>query len=197
MKKINKGYHVSVHYTGTLDDGEVFDSSEGGAPLKFTVGKGSIIEGFESAVIGMEQDQEINCMIPVEKAYGERRENLIIKVDKEEFGPGDEPELGMKIGVRMDNGKSMVASVVKIGEKKVTLDLNHPLAGKSLNFKIRIMEIHEPGAPGTENWDEPEDHCCGDSDCGDCGHDSGCDHDHGSGCGHDHEHDDDGKIGTN
>ncbi len=178
MKKIANGHHVSVHYTGTLPNGEVFDSSEGRDPLKFTVGLGKIIEGFDTAVLGLESGQECEVTIPPEKAYGDRDEKMIITVGRDEFGDDLEPEMGMQIGIRMRNGETAVGTVIKLATKDVTLDLNHPLAGQTLNFKIRVVEAHEPGAPGTEDWDGEEEHsCCGGHDHDECG-----EHNHG-GCG--------------
>jgi peptidylprolyl isomerase len=176
MKKAEHGQHVAVHYTGTLSDGEVFDTSEGRDPLKFTIGKGNVIDGFNDGVIGLAVGEEREITLAPDKAYGDRDETLVMKVDRHNFDGEEQPEVGMEVGVRMEDGHSAVALITEISAKKVTLDLNHPLAGKTLNFKIKLLELHNPGDPGTEDWDEDlEDDCCGEHDgccdsCSDCEH---------------------------
>lgn len=168
MKKIENGTHIAVHYTGTLEDGNVFDSSEGHDPLKFTVGKGSIIEGFDEAVLGKVNGDEISVKIAPDKAYGERDEKMVMEIDREDFNVDEQPEIGMQVGVRLQDGRGMMGTVVAITPKKITLDLNHPLAGKTLNFTIKVIDVREPGEPGTEEWEGDDHDCCGDHSCSSC-----------------------------
>lgn len=139
--KIQKGNKVTVHYTGTLDDGTIFDSSEGHDPLTFEAGAGQLIKGFDDAVIGMQKGEEKQIKIAPNEAYGERDETLTQKVPREALPKDKEPEKGMMLGLVAPDGQQMAAQIIEVEEKTVTIDLNHPLAGKTLNFKIRIMEI--------------------------------------------------------
>ncbi|MEK6890809.1 MAG: peptidylprolyl isomerase [Nanoarchaeota archaeon] len=140
---IKTGDKVSIEYTGTYDNGEVFDSNVHGDhshPLEFVVGRGMVIPGFDKAVIGMKNGEEKKFRIPAAEAYGERDENLVKTMPKpEEFPP--QAKQGMLIGVGPSQDQQMPALIVKLTDSEVTLDLNHPLAGKALNFKIKILEI--------------------------------------------------------
>ncbi|MAG78730.1 peptidylprolyl isomerase [archaeon] len=139
--KVEKGNKIKVDYTGTLEDGSVFDSSEKhGQPLEFEVGSGQIIKGFDDAVIGMEKGDEKEIEIPSNQAYGEPNEQLIQKLPKDKL-PAEIKE-GATLISKMPNGQQIPAKVVKIDENEVTVDLNHPLAGKNLKFKIKIVEIN-------------------------------------------------------
>lgn len=131
---------VTVHYTGTLDDGTVFDSSEGKEPLTFTVGSHHVIPGFENGVIGMEIGEEKTIDISSDNAYGQRREQLVQKVPKTLFKDFS-PEKGQQIGLMAQNRQQMMATVIDVSEDMVTLDLNHPLAGKNLHFKVKLEKI--------------------------------------------------------
>ena len=137
---------ISVEYEGTLDDGTLFDSTDlhGGNPLKFVVGSHQIIEGFEKAVIGKEIGDEFNIKIPPEEAYGDYDESLIQIVPKSKFQNIEGAKPGMLVQFSQqhdDHLHDLIAIILEINENEVTLDFNHPLAGKTLNFKIKILNI--------------------------------------------------------
>ena len=162
---IKKGDIIKVSYEGTLDDGEVFDSTDknGGVPLKFEVGAGELIRGFDNAVLGKEVGEEIEVKIEPDNAYGERNPDLTKKVPLSQFPYGDPPVPGKMLLLINSQGDQMFATVKEVEEEEATLDLNHPLAGKVLNFKIKILETGcEPDPPLA---------------CG-CGHDHGNGHHH-------------------
>lgn len=136
------GDSVRIHYTGRLDDGTVFDSSEGRAPLAFTLGGGQVIAGFDEAVTGMEPGESQTVRIPAEEAYGERREDMVIQVPRSAFGD-ETPETGMRVQLGLDGGGSLDAAIVDVGDETVTLDANHQLAGKALTFDIELVSVGE------------------------------------------------------
>jgi len=139
---VKKGDKIKVDYTGTLEDGTVFDSSEKhGKPLEFEVGSGQIIKGFDEAVVGMEKGDEKEIKIEPAEAYGEPNPEMVKKVPKDKFPTDKEPKQGMMLVMGLPNGAKIPAKIVEVGDKEITLDLNHPLAGKTLNFKIKIVEI--------------------------------------------------------
>ncbi len=139
---VKKGDTVQVEYTGTLEDGTVFDSSEKqGKPLEFEVGAGKIIKGFDGAVVGMEKEGEKEITLEPSEAYGDRNPQLIQKVPKEQLPKEQELKPGMMLGVTLPNGAQIPAKITEIDGKEATLDLNHPLAGKTLKFRIKIVEI--------------------------------------------------------
>lgn len=139
MTEAKKGDTVKVHYRGTLDDGTLFDSSEGGEPLQFEVGSGQVIPGFDEAVEGLETGQSRSVRIPYDQAYGPKRKDLIFPVDRKAFP--FEPEVGMKVRMTLPDRGSLLAVVRSIAGDQVVLDCNHELAGKDLNFEITLMEI--------------------------------------------------------
>ncbi len=136
---IQKGNVVSVHYTGKLTNGEMFDSSEGKQPLTFEVGSGQIISGFENAIIGKSAGDNVTINIPPSEAYGEVREDLVVKVEKQQM-PG-EVEVGMTLQAQADNGQSLNVKVKEVHEEYVMIDGNHPLAGEELVFDIQVIEV--------------------------------------------------------
>ncbi len=139
---VENGNTVEIEYTGTFDDGTVFDSSEKhGKPLEVTIGQHQIIPGFEKAIEGMNEGEEKDIVIKPEEAYGEIREDLVKKVPKEQL-PAEAKE-GSILGMQLPNGQQIPARVTKLEEKEATLDLNHPLAGKTLHFKIKLLAIKE------------------------------------------------------
>ena len=138
---IEEGKIVKVHYTGKLDDGTVFDSSEGKEPLQFTVGEGKVIKGFDSAVKEMNLDEEKEIHIESKDAYGDPRAELIKQVPREQLPKEQEPQVGMILGVGMPNGQQIPARITSVNDTEVTIDLNHPLAGKNLNFKLKLIEV--------------------------------------------------------
>lgn len=142
MAQAKKGDKVKIHYKGSLDDGTVFDSSEGKQPLEFEVGDGSVIPGFDTAVEGMEIKEEKKINIPFAEAYGPVRTELIVQVDKSNFPENITPEIGQKLSLRQPDGNPINVTITEISEEKVTLDANHPLAGQNLNFEISLVEIN-------------------------------------------------------
>ncbi|HKJ34022.1 MAG TPA: peptidylprolyl isomerase [Balneolales bacterium] len=141
MSKVSQGDTVKVHYTGKLEDDSVFDSSLDREPLQFTLGKGQLIPGFEDAVVGMEPGEQKSVKIPVDKAYGPHRDDMLVKVKKEEFPNDVDPEVGQQLQVSQSNGQAFNVIVTDIEDEEVTLDANHPLAGKDLVFDIELIDI--------------------------------------------------------
>lgn len=139
--KIKQGDTVRVHYTGKLSDGGTFDSSKNRDPLEFTLGERKIIPGFEKAVEGMEQGEEKMEKIPYQQAYGERREELVFKVERKQFPADVRPETGQRLQLNQKNGQVVPVTVTEVNDQTVTLDGNHPLAGEDLIFTIRVVEI--------------------------------------------------------
>ena len=170
--KVENGKFVRVEYVGTFDDGEIFDSSqEHDKPLGFTVGSGQLIKGVDDAVIGMKVNEEKTIHIKPEDGYGEYQEEMVKEVPKNQF-PDEDGQLkeGAQIVLQTPEGYIIPASIKKIEGDMVKLDFNHPLAGKALNFKIKILEILDEAPEG-------EDMCgCG-CGCHECDDDE-CDHDH-------------------
>lgn len=143
MAQAKKGDTVKVHYTGKLTTGEVFDSSEenGNGPLEFTIGEGDVIPGFDEAVIGMSSGEEKTVTIPVDQAYGPRMEELVAEVEREYLPQDAEPKLGQQYEVTQDDGQVFNVTVTEMNDTTVTLDANHPLAGRDLVFEIKLVEI--------------------------------------------------------
>ena len=141
--KVKNGDKVAVEYEGKLDDGTVFDSSENhGKPLNFEVGAKQVIKGFNDAVIDMETGEEKEIKLKPTEAYGDVNLKLLMKVPKEKLPQGRELKVGMMLAVNLPNGMEMPARISEVGENDVTIDLNHPLAGKNLNFKIKVVGIN-------------------------------------------------------
>jgi len=143
LSKVKDGNTVKVHYTGTLKDGSVFDTSAEREPLEFKLGEGQLIPGFEKAVIGMEEGESTKIDIPVKEAYGEAREDLIINVPKDQLPDDVEPEVGMQLQVNQPDGQPVPVGGREISDDELTLDANHPLAGKDLSFEIEVVEIKD------------------------------------------------------
>lgn len=142
--KVKKGDKVKIDYEGKFDSGEVFDSSMHGNhshPLEFVVGQGMVIKGFDDAVLDMTEDEEKEFSIEPNEAYGERREELKQKVPRNVLPKEQEPKAGMTLVVGTPDGHQIPVQIVDVDKDNVTLDLNHPLAGKRLHFKIKLVEI--------------------------------------------------------
>jgi len=135
------GDTVRVHYKGTLEDGVVFDSSEGRDPLEFQVGANQVIPGFDAAVAELEVGGSTTVSIAACDAYGDRVDEALQEVPLSAFP--DPPEVGMMIELEAQDGRKLAAVVTGIGEENVSLDFNHPLAGKDLTFDIELVEIVE------------------------------------------------------
>lgn len=141
---IKKGDKIKVEYTGTFEDGTVFDSTTHGDhahPIEFEVGAGQLIKGFDDAVIGMELNEEKDIKIKPEEAYGERKEELSKEIPRDKLPKDPEPKVGMALMMNLPNGQQFPAVIKSVDEEKIVVDLNHPLAGKTLNFKIKVVEI--------------------------------------------------------
>ena len=139
---VKEGDKVKVEYTGTFDDGTVFDASEKhGQPLEFEVGSKQVVPGFENAVIGMEKDEEKEVKLEPKDGYGDPNPELEKKVPKDQLPKDKELKPGMMLGVGLPTGQQIPAIIKEVGETEVTIDLNHPLAGKNLTFKIKVVEI--------------------------------------------------------
>lgn len=136
---VEKGKVVAVHYTGKLTSGEMFDTSEGRDPLKFQVGSGQIIPGFEQAIIGKNVGDKVTVNISAEDAYGDIKEELIVPVPKTQM-PGD-VEVGQPLQATGDQGQAINVVVKEVNEDHVLIDGNHPLAGKELVFDIEVVEV--------------------------------------------------------
>ncbi|MFQ5834656.1 MAG: peptidylprolyl isomerase [bacterium] len=139
---VKKGDEVKLHLSGKLKNGKVFATTEDKQPIEFEAGAGEILAGIDEAVIGMEKGEEKEITLPPEKAFGKRKEELVMKFDKDKF-KGKRLEVGQRISVKTRIGRTMSAQVMKIGEDRVTLDLNYPLAGKELIFKIKVVDVEE------------------------------------------------------
>jgi FKBP-type peptidyl-prolyl cis-trans isomerase 2 len=138
---IKDGDTIKIDYTGTLDDGTVFDSSENhDEPLEFTVGTGQVIKGFDDAVRDMEVGGEKEFRIEPAEAYGEYNDALTQQIPKEIIKADMDVELGMMLLVKSPDGQQMPAKVVGVTEDEVKLDMNHPLAGQALTFTIKVIE---------------------------------------------------------
>jgi peptidylprolyl isomerase len=136
------GDKVKIEYTGTLDDGTVFDSNiEDGNLLEFEIGGGQVIKGFDDAIIGMKEGEEKQFIISPAEAYGEHDSTLIQKVPREIFPPDAELVPGLLFEAGLPTGEKVPAIITAIEEQIVLVDLNHPLAGKRLNFKIKLSSI--------------------------------------------------------
>jgi peptidylprolyl isomerase len=136
-----QGNTVKIHYTGTLDNGSVFDTSEGREPLEFTLGGGQVIAGFDEAVTGMAVGEKKSVKVPVDKAYGPRNEELVIAAPKEHVPADINPEVGQKLQMGGPNGELVVVTVVEITDSHIMLDANPPLAGQDLNFDIELVAV--------------------------------------------------------
>ena len=139
-KKVNTGDTISVHYRGTLDDGTEFDSSyTRGEPLTFQVGAGQLIQGFDEAVVGMALNEVKNVTLTPDKAYGEVNSEGFQTVEKSAFPPDFPFQVDELVTGYDGNGRPMAARVSEVHDSTVTLDLNHPMAGKNLNFEIEVV----------------------------------------------------------
>lgn len=163
MAQAQQGNTVRVHYTGTLSDGSIFDSSEtveqescgcscsssgcgtdsdcGNEPLEFTIGAGNVIPGFEKAVLGLAVGESVTVTIPADEAYGQRHDQMVAVVERSELSGEIEPVEGQQLEVVLQDGSSMPVLITEVTDSSVTLDANHPLAGQDLTFAIRLVKI--------------------------------------------------------
>lgn len=140
-EEVKTGDIVKVHYTGKLQNGDVFDTSESRGPIEFKIGDKTIIPGFEKAIVGMKKGEKKTITIPSDKAYGPRMNDLISDVEKSHFPPDIKPEVGLQLELKQPEGATILVTVTNVSGDVVTLDANHPLAGKDLIFDIELLEI--------------------------------------------------------
>ena len=160
---IKEGDTISVQYTGKLEDGSVFDTSQGRPPLLFTVGSGHLIKGFDNAVLGLTMGDKNTVTILPEEGYGERRDDFIINMPKSTLPDGMVLEVGMEAPLADKSGNPVPAVVHEILDDVIRMDINHPLAGKTLIFDIEVLQTGL----------EPLQHAHGEGGCS-CGCDSDC-----------------------
>lgn len=141
MAQAKSGDTVTVHYTGTLTDGSVFDSSQDREPLQFTLGGGQVIPGFEHAVHGMQPGETKRTTISADRAYGVYRDDLIFTVERAQLPDGLNPSVGEQYQMRQPDGQVVIVTVNDIDAGEVTFDANHPLAGQDLTFEIELVGI--------------------------------------------------------
>ncbi len=141
MEQVKKGDKVNVHYHGRLTDGSTFDSSEGREPLQFTAGEGQVIKGFDDAVVDMKQGEKKTVNIPVDHAYGPRKDDMVMEYPKAEFPADMTPTVGMEIQMGDNQGNVFPVVITEVKEETVLLDANHPLAGQELVFDIELVSI--------------------------------------------------------
>ena len=138
---IEDGKKVKIHYTGTLDDGSQFDSSAGRDPLEFEMGAGMVIPGFEKGVADMEIGEKKSIHIPAAEAYGERRDELVMQFERSQLPEDLTPEVGMGLHMQGPQGQPVPVTIMAVEEAHITIDANHQLAGKNLNFELELVEV--------------------------------------------------------
>ncbi len=141
MAQAKVGDTIKVHYTGTLDDGTVFDSSVGRRPLEFTIGLGQMIPGFDKGVVGLNLSESKTITIPADLAYGPYQADLVQVVARDQLPPDSELEVGQVLQASQPNGQIILVTITNVTDSNVTLDANHRLAGKNLIFVIQLVEI--------------------------------------------------------
>jgi FKBP-type peptidyl-prolyl cis-trans isomerase 2 len=139
--QVKQGDKVAVHYKGTLNDGTLFDSSEGRDPLEFEAGSGMVIPGFDNAVIGMAIGEKKKVNIPMDEAYGAVNEEMIFSVPRAEVPEDIDPQLGIQLELTNEEGEIIPVQVIDVTDEHITLNANHPLAGQDLNFELEIVAI--------------------------------------------------------
>jgi FKBP-type peptidyl-prolyl cis-trans isomerase 2 len=145
-QKAELGDKVKVHYEGKLSNGEVFDQSNQEEPVSFEIGKGELIQGFEQAIIGMEAGETKTEQVPYDFAYGERRDDLVLELEKSKIPEHLNPQVGDQLEIKQDEGNNIPVVVKEITEESLTIDANHPLAGKDLTFELELVEISGKGS---------------------------------------------------
>jgi peptidylprolyl isomerase len=159
MKTVENGHFVKVDYTGTLENGDIFDSSRDSHPIEVEVGKCRVIKGFEDALIGMAKNEKKSFTCSPDEAYGHRNESLEQTFMRSQLPQGFDPQVGQMLALRNPQGGQFPARVKQTDDEKITVDLNHPLAGKRLTFDIEVLEIN----------DEPSPSSCTPTACSSCG----------------------------
>lgn len=141
MSEAKQGDTVHVHYTGRLADGTTFDSSQDRDPLEVTLGEGMVIPGFEQALIGMAVGDQKTATIPVNEAYGPRRDELVMSVPRTQLPAGLNPEAGQQLSMQTPDGQAVPVVVPGTSDEAIEIDANHPLAGKDLTFDLLLVKI--------------------------------------------------------
>jgi peptidylprolyl isomerase len=141
MAQAQYGNTVKVHYTGKLEDGQIFDTSIQREPLQFTIGEDQVIPGFEQAIVGMAPGESKTTKLSPDTAYGPHRKEMVAVVDRNKLPEHLEPKVGEQLQVRQPDDQAMIVTIAEVTESTVTLDANHPLAGKELTFDIQLVEI--------------------------------------------------------
>ncbi len=142
MRHARHGDTVKVHYRGKLHDGSVFDETSDREPLRFIIGGGQVIPGFEEAVVGMKPGDSKTTELPVEKAFGPYLEERVVEIPKNKFAHWDtEPIVGERVPIPQPDGSPIDVTVTEVTESKVTVDFNHPLAGEELTIDIELVDI--------------------------------------------------------
>lgn len=150
MKKAEDGLYVSVQYEGTLSNGEVFDSSRGSQPLELKMGAGRLIKGFEDALKGMSLNEKKTFTLEPKDAYGERDETLKTSFPRKEAPSGVDPQVGQTVTLTSPQGQHVPGRISEVDDEKITIDLNHPLAGESLTFEIEVVGINSEATQAGE-----------------------------------------------
>lgn len=135
------GDTVKVHYTGKFEDGTVFDSSVDRDPMELTIGQGQVIPGFENAIVGMGLGESRTAIIAANDAYGEHRKDLLLVVERDKLPEDLNPAAGEQLELRQQDGRAILVTIAEVTDTSITLDANHPLAGKNLVFDIQLKEI--------------------------------------------------------
>jgi peptidylprolyl isomerase len=176
MEKVKNGHYVQVHYEGTLQDGKTFDSSRKGEPIEIKVGEGQVIQGFEEALIGMEPTEKKKITLTPEKAYGERDESLERSFERSQIPPEMNLKVGDTVALHTPQGQRVPVQVKSVDDQKVVVDLNHPLAGETLNFDIEVMGVtDQPTQAGCGcGCDSHGDAAGSPNDCGGCSTPGSC-----------------------
>lgn len=141
MTQAKKGDSVVVHYTGKLADGTVFDSSRDRQPIQFKVGEGQVIPGVENAIVGMNVGDSKTTKIPSEEAYGPRRDDMVVTLDRSQLPADLDPKVGQRLELTQENDQTVLVTITDLSEKNITLDGNHPLAGKELTFELELVQV--------------------------------------------------------
>jgi peptidylprolyl isomerase len=161
LEKVENGAYISVEYTGTLGNGDVFDSSEGRQPLEIHMGAGQMIPGFEAQLMGMALNEKKVFTLTPEDAYGPRNADMMQSVPRSEVPPDLDVKVGMIVGLVSQEGNRIPALIVEMDDSQLTLDLNHPLAGETLTFDIKVVGISSTPTQESEGC-HPGCDCSGD-----------------------------------
>ena len=141
MTQAKNGDTIKVNYTGRLDNGEVFDTTEDRQPFEFVLGQRRVISGFENALVGMSPGEKKTVKLPPDEAYGPRREEMVVKIDRNRIATDAEVEVGQALQLKASDGTPVAAKVTQVNDTDVVVDANHPLAGHALTFEISLLEV--------------------------------------------------------